>query len=84
MDWTPSDRYAEWQGCLGCAHNRYSRCAAYPRGIPLEIISGEVDHLIPRPGQVDEIVFEEMDPEMFWQTGQRVPRRASTPAEQSA
>jgi hypothetical protein len=33
-------------------------CAAYSDRIPLAIASGEVDHLVVRPGQVGETVFE--------------------------
>ena len=33
-------------------------CVAYPNGIPLPIASGEIDHLILRPGQEGEILFE--------------------------
>jgi hypothetical protein len=32
-------------------------CAAYPDRIPLAIASGEVDHLVVRPGQVGDTVF---------------------------
>ena len=33
-------------------------CAAYPDGIPITIASGEVDHLVVRPGQVGDTIFE--------------------------
>jgi hypothetical protein len=33
-------------------------CAAYSQRIPLVIASGEVDHLVMRPGQVGDTVFE--------------------------
>jgi hypothetical protein len=46
---------------------------AYPKGIPLPIISGEVDHMVLRPGQVGDIVFEPMDVEVWRRTRQRVP-----------
>ena len=36
-------------------------CAAYPERIPISIASGEVDHLVVRPGQVGDIVFELTD-----------------------
>ncbi len=75
MNWEPSDRFDEWQGCIGCAHYRHGRCAAYPKAIPLPIISGQVDHMVPRPGQVGDIVFEPMDTEIFFRTGERVPAR---------
>jgi hypothetical protein len=31
---------------------------AYPTQIPIPIASGEVDHLVVRPGQVGDTVFE--------------------------
>jgi hypothetical protein len=34
------------------------RCAAFPDRIPLAIFSGEVDHLVVRPGQIGDTVFE--------------------------
>jgi hypothetical protein len=78
VNWKPSNRFREWQGCLGCAHYRYSRCAAYPRGIPLPILSGEVDHMVKRPGQEGDTLFAPMDLEVFHRTGQRVSARAPT------
>jgi hypothetical protein len=33
-------------------------CAAYPTRIPIIIASGDVDHLVVRPGQVGDTVFE--------------------------
>lgn len=78
MNWEPSARFDEWQGCLGCAHYQYGRCAAYPKAIPLPIISGAADHMVPRPGQVEGVLFEPMDLEVFCRTRQRVP--AARPA----
>jgi hypothetical protein len=78
MNWDPSPQFEDWQGCIGCAHYQRGRCAAYPKGIPLPIISGEVDHMVPRPGQVGNIVFEPMDLEVFHRTRKRVP--AAKPA----
>jgi hypothetical protein len=78
MNWEPSDQFDEWQGCLGCAHYRRGRCAAYPKGIPIQIISGAVDHMVPRPGQVESILFEAMDVEHWHRTGERIPARAGT------
>jgi hypothetical protein len=48
----------------------------------LLIFSGEVDHVVPRPGQVDGILFEPMDIEHWVRTGERIPARAG--AEQTA
>ena len=71
MDWEPSPRFDEWQGCRGCALYRRACCVAYPNGIPLMILSGEVDHMVPRPGQAGDTVFEPMDWEVFLTTGER-------------
>jgi hypothetical protein len=73
LNWQPSERFDEWQGCLGCARFRRGKCLAYPKGIPLPLISGEVDHLVQRPGQVGETLFEPMDVEHWRRTGERVP-----------
>ena len=77
MNWERSEQFEEWPGCFECAHYRHGRCAAYPERIPLTILSGEVDHLVPRPGQVDAILFEPMDREAFLATGKRVPAQAA-------
>jgi len=82
VNWEPSERFDEWQGCLGCAHFRRGHCAAYPKHIPLPILSGAVDHMVPRPGQVEGILFEPMDIEHWVRTGERIPARAG--AEQPA
>jgi hypothetical protein len=76
-DWEPSERYDEWQGCLGCARYLRGRCDAYPDRIPVNSLSGEVDHMVPRPYQVDEIVFEPMDIEWWRDTGERRPAAAT-------
>ena len=48
-----------WGGCRACRHLQSgTRCIAFPDRIPLVIFSGEVDHLVPRPGQVGNTVFE--------------------------
>lgn len=76
-DWEPSERYDEWQGCLGCARYRRGRCDAYPDRIPLNILSGEVDHMVVRPHQVGDMVFQPMDV-MWWRaTGERRPAGAA-------
>jgi hypothetical protein len=72
-----------WPGCRFCVHWRAARCVAYPTGIPLAILSGEVDHLVPRPGQVGDVTFEEIDVDVWEQTGERVPvRQPSVPSGQ--
>jgi hypothetical protein len=38
----------------------------------LLILSGEVDHLIPRPGQVGDVTFAPIDLDVWEQTGERV------------
>src|SRR5262249_62276107 len=65
-------------------------CALSPgplRGVPdacpaLPILSGAVDHMVPRPGQVEGILFEPIDVEHWVRTGERIPARAR--AEQPA
>jgi hypothetical protein len=52
-------RSQRWGGCNLCRHARPDNtCAPYPGGIPIIIGSGEVGHLVPRPGQVGDTVFE--------------------------
>jgi hypothetical protein len=50
QDWIPSSRYSEWPGCRQCAHFRGTHCNAYPARIPLPFVSGQTDHMVPRPG----------------------------------
>lgn len=63
-DWAPSwvRSIAEdqsWGGCRACRQILPGeRCAAYPAGIPTIILDGRVDHLVVRPGQVGDTVFE--------------------------
>ena len=50
-------------GCLFCRHfdaERFGRCAAYPDGIPLPILAGDVPHDRPLPGD-HGIQFESVD-----------------------
>ena len=71
-NWVRSDRFDEWPGCFQCGHYfGGGRCAAFPERIPQPIMFGEVDHFVPRPGQVGETVFEPMDVEYFLRTGKR-------------
>ena len=50
-----------WPGCRFCRHFREKSgtCEAFPKGIPLEVASGEVPHLAPLRGQLDKVVFTE-------------------------
>jgi hypothetical protein len=73
MDWERSPDYDRFQGCRFCVHWRAARCAAYPERIPIVILSGEVDHLVPRPGQVGDTVFEPIDIDEWYRTRRRVP-----------
>lgn len=59
-DWNRSiPRTDLWGGCRACAHFRRDiTCVAFPDGIPIVIASGDVDHLVVRPGQVDDTIFE--------------------------
>jgi hypothetical protein len=59
-DWNhtiPKDQ--DWGGCRKCVHFRKDfTCPAFPERIPIQIASGEIDHLVVRPGQVGDTVFE--------------------------
>ncbi len=59
-DWVRSiPRDQRWGGCRRCVHFRGDgTCVAYSRQIPIPIASGDVDHLVVRPGQVGDTVFE--------------------------
>jgi hypothetical protein len=59
-DWKRSvPRDQSWGGCRKCAHFRNDgTCVAFPERIPIQIASGEIDHLVVRPGQVGDTVFE--------------------------
>jgi len=91
VNWDPTPNADEYPGCLGCAHLRRggrAHCAAYPDGIPFAIVSGQADHLVPRPGQVGDTVFEPLDLQWWLRTGERrvpveepAPTEAATPAE---
>jgi hypothetical protein len=78
VNWDRSPEFDRFDGCRFCVHYRgLLQCTAYPERIPLDILSGEVDHMIPRPGQVGEIVFGPMDIEIWRHTGQRLPASPS-------
>ena len=59
-NWKPSiPRQRRWGGCRAYKHFRLDMtCVAYPDRIPLIIVSAEVDHLVVRPHQVGESVWE--------------------------
>ena len=82
MNWEPSARFAEWPGCLLCGHYQHGRCIAYPKAIPLPIISGAVGHMVPRLGQVGATVFEPIDPAVGRTEHLRVPLSAAPGASQ--
>jgi hypothetical protein len=84
MNWEPSDRFDEWQGCRACIHYDHGRCVAYPTRIPLLILSGEVDHMVPRPGQIGTTIFEPIDFQRWVESGERVPARAAAAEHHSA
>lgn len=73
MNWERSELYDQFPGCRMCAHWRGSKCAAYPVRIPPDILAGETDHMVKRPEQVGDTVFEAMDVEHWYETGERFP-----------
>jgi hypothetical protein len=75
-----SDIPPDYPGCLGCGHYRAARCIAFPKRIPLPILSGEMHHLVPLPGQVGDTVFTPLDLDVWQTTRQRVPLRQPAPA----
>ena len=45
--------------CLECKHYLGTwQCSAFPKKIPIEIISNDNDHSKPLPNQKNDIVFE--------------------------
>jgi len=58
-DWKKSRNYDDWPGCRRCVHlTREGSCIAFPEMIPMPIASGAVDHMVERPGQVGDTLFE--------------------------
>lgn len=49
--------------CINCKHANLSAgtCAAFPDGIPREVISGDNQHTEPLPEQKNKIVYEEIN-----------------------
>ena len=74
----PYDIPNDYPGCLGCGHYRAARCIAFPKAIPLMILSGQMHHLSPVPGQVGDTVFTPLDLEIWQKTHKRVPARSTT------
>jgi hypothetical protein len=77
-NWEPSARDGEFLGCNMCVHlhDDWETCDAYPDGLPIEIASGEIDHMVERPGQVLGVLFEPVHRE---DRAPRSPRRPSAP-----
>jgi len=52
--------FTVWGGCGRCKHFRFEgTCPAFDPGkIPLPILSGELRHTTPVPGQTNDIVYE--------------------------
>ena len=47
--------------CFNCVHfwlGVPAKCAAFPDGIPIQILKGEFDHTKKHPAQENEVVFE--------------------------
>jgi hypothetical protein len=58
-DWNRSSKSKDFGGCRACVHlTRESDCIAFPDGIPMPIVSAEVDHMVKRPGQAGDTLFE--------------------------
>jgi hypothetical protein len=81
-NWERTPGSDDYVGCLACAHRRRGKhlsCDAYPDVIPFLIVSGQVDHLVPRPGQVGDTVFEPLDQGWWRETGERRPLKSGEP-----
>lgn len=78
------DPYAipdDYPGCRGCAHWRDARCVAFPKRIPFMLISGQIHHLRPLPGQEGDTVFEPLAWEWWVKTRERRVLAEPEPAE---
>jgi hypothetical protein len=72
MSWDPSARADEFGGCRLCLHYQgQGRCTAFRRHIPLPIFAGDIDHMVVRPGQIGDDIFEPIDFEAWQATGER-------------
>lgn len=53
-----------YKGCLACQHYQIDgTCAAFPRGIPIGIASGEEKHTVRMRSQEGDLVYEPRTPE---------------------
>lgn len=70
-----------YKGCAACQHFRPASgvCAAFPQGIPLAILSGQVEHTKPLPalGQDNDVVYTEVDNVDDW-TARGMPEEERT------
>ena len=65
-----TDAQVEWLGCYYCRFFRWpGYCVAFPQQIPLAIVSGQLDHLEPRPelGQDNNWAFEPVPDLKRWE-----------------
>lgn len=52
----------EYLGCSGCKHFKWDlKCEAFPKRIPLPVISGEIHHTKRLPWQDNDIVYEPIE-----------------------
>lgn len=79
MSWEPSPQADAFGGCRLCLHYQGGgRCTAYPTRIQLPIFAGDIDHMVVRPGQVGDDLFEPIDFKAWQATGQRRPAADQT------
>lgn len=53
------NQMSEYKGCRGCRHYLGELdCSAFPEGIPLRILSGDIQHTEILPKQKNTIVYE--------------------------